>query len=345
MEAQLLRTVEVQLIETNCSSESSIGGSFMLKYGGINTKAIPYDANASQIKTRLEELPSISVGSIDTSSGTINPSTSARQWYVTFTGRYGDVAQLIEYDDVALTGNGAAVYIRETTKGVESKHISGSPFFINVLPNRAEPTTTIAYGEGLVGAIAGRVGTFTIQAKDVHGNNRMDSQPREVFQVDIFQPGAPPRYPFMSGEKIGAVARRTFINTQQPIHIMGNVSYIGNGAYEVVYYPEVSGRYTIAITMAMKHEIQTVKVGFDTQYGRQGTYTLNYGAGPGPCPLTSGPGVAHLISHSPPSPSVPGVLPCQGINTDPIAWDAAAVDVKNALEKLPTIGTVDVSRL
>ena len=221
----------------------------MLKYGGINTKGIPYDANASQIKTRLEELPSISVGSIDVSSGAINPSTGARQWYVTFTGRYGDVAELMEYDDVALRGNGAAVYIRETTKGVESKHISGSPFFINVLPNRAEPSTTIAYGEGLVGAIAGRLGAFTIQAKDVHGNNRIDSQPREVFQVDIFQPGVPPRYPFMTGEKIGAVARRTFINTQQPIHIMGNVSYIGNGDYEVVYYPEVSGRYTIAITI------------------------------------------------------------------------------------------------
>jgi hypothetical protein len=198
------------------------------------------------------------------------------------------------------------------------------------VPNKCDPSTTIAFGEGLNGAIAGRVATFTIQAKDVHGNDRLDQQPREQFQIDIFQPGTPPTYPWMSGEKIGSIARRTFTDTQRPIHIMGNVSYIGKGAYEVKYFPEILGLYTTVITMAMQHEIQTVTVDFDTAYGRQGTYTLNYGIGPGPCP---------------PRPVIAGALPCNGETTESIAWDADALDIKIALEKLSTVDVVDVSRL
>merc|ERR1711988_445780 len=110
----------------------------------------------------------------------------------------------------------------------------------------------------------------------------------------------------------------------------GNVSYIGKGAYEVKYFPEILGLYTTVITMAMQHEIQTVTVDFDTAYGRQGTYTLNYGIGPGPYP---------------PRPVIAGALPCNGETTESIAWDADALDIKIALEKLSTVDVVDVSRL
>jgi hypothetical protein len=111
MDVRLLRTVEVQSISTNCSSESKVSGSFMLSYGGINSKTIRFDANASLLQSKLEELPSITKGSIAVSLNKIDASTNAREWLVTFVTRYGDVSEMIGFDDAGLLGNGAAVYI------------------------------------------------------------------------------------------------------------------------------------------------------------------------------------------------------------------------------------------
>jgi hypothetical protein len=98
---------------------NQIRGSFALSMNGHASSLLSYDATASEIKAALEALDTVggvSVvehGYVDTESG--------RGWTVTFldTLNPGDVAALVPTCDL-LTGEGAAVLVREVVKGSEA---------------------------------------------------------------------------------------------------------------------------------------------------------------------------------------------------------------------------------
>ena len=49
-------------------------------------------------------------------------------------------------------------------------------------------------GMGLVKGTAGVESTFTIQSKDGYGNDRLETQARDLYAVDVFQPTAAPEH-------------------------------------------------------------------------------------------------------------------------------------------------------
>jgi len=326
-EVKAVQTIATHVITTGSPDASSLlGGTFMLRFGTAlniqNTLAIAFGATAADVQSALEQLPAIPIGSIVVTNGDVSqPANEGRSWHVTFTGFVGPQS-IIDFVDTELTGNGAKLTVAHTTLGSDVQPISGSPFTVVVVPDRTNPTTTTALGEGLVAAVTGREAVFTIQAKDIHGNDRLDTQTRDVFSVDVFQPGEIPTYAWSSGELVGAIPRRRFTATKDVIHVTGAVSYNGDGSYLVKYTPYVAGTYTIAINMQTKAEIQQVEVAFTGENDRQGTYTLSMGC------VTE-----------------PIAVPCVANTTAPIAWDATAEDVKAALEAMDTItGSIVIDR-
>ena len=328
-EVKAIQLVHVHVVVATGSSASSssnalLGGTFMLRHGEgtQNTLSISAAATASQIQAALESLPTVPTGSVlvsDIASG--HADNLGKSWHVTFTGFVG-TQELLDFDATSLTGNGAGLTVSHVRTGSDVRPISGSPFTINVVPDRTNPSTSTALGEGLVAAVTGRESVFTIQAKDIHGNDRLDTQTRDVFSVDIFQPGEIPTYEWSSGEAIGSIPRRRFTATKDAIHVRGIVAYNGAGSYLVRYTPFVAGTYTIAINMQTKAEIQQIEVAFTGEKDRQGTYTLTAGC-----------------------MNEPVARPCVSNTTSPIAWDASADDVKRALEMLETVeGSLSVVR-
>lgn len=111
-------TGDVQVQGTAIAEQQTItvtgatGGSYTLTYKGQTTVAIPYNSSAANIKTRLEDLSSISTGSI-TVTGT-NPYT------VTFTGVYAgqDVGQMTATS--SLTPGGSTVVVNTTVAGINA---------------------------------------------------------------------------------------------------------------------------------------------------------------------------------------------------------------------------------
>jgi hypothetical protein len=334
LEIRVPPTVEVQYVSTEATA--TLGGKFSLSYGGEQTTDIAFDASAADVEAALEDLSTLRDYGVNVTLHTGPGSNLEQTWHITFPytqsgGVYRDHDAILPIltNGYLLTGNAAKMKAGVVTQGVAEKHIVGSPFTVLVAPEMTDPTRTIAYGEGLVHGEAGVETGFTIQAKDSWGNNRWENQTKDIFSVRVYQPSVSPlvasQLPHFAEQKWDeATGRRFYVNSktgeiqwEKPMvaTIFGKVTYLQDGTYEVKYTPEVKGTYTVAVTMAQIHEVQTVQTSFGSTAGRGGTWFL--------------------------SQTYNGVLS----KTPDLAWDASADSVKTALLTLPSVTAVDVSRI
>jgi hypothetical protein len=313
-------TAEVQYVSTE--STSMMGGSFALSYNGEQTTDIAFDASTSTVSAALNDLMALNTHGVTVSQPSGPGAHGERTWYITFAHtayNQNDVLPLLT-NGYLLTGNSAKVKAGVLIDGVKETHIVGSPFEILVAPEDTDPKRTIAYGEGLVQGEAGIESSFTIQAKDTHGNNRWENQTRDVFSVRVYQPSVSPlvasQSPHFAEQKWDAASgMRYYVNSktgevqwEKPMvpTIFGNVTYLVDGKYQVTYTSEIKGYYTVAVTVQQIAEVQTVQTSFSGTAGRGGTFTLQQ--------------------------TYNGVVS----STDKLAWDASAEAVRDAVMELPS---------
>merc|ERR1711988_1209163 len=138
-----------------------------------------------------------------------------------------------------LTGTAVELKVKEHRRGRKNVHIAGSPFTPHVRPAVTHPRRTIAYGVGLVKGEAGQVSRFTIQSKDDYGNDREEGQALDAYTVTAYIPST--------------------TNAEYN----GTVTYEKDGRYAVEFTPEISGEYTVVVSLRTKLEVQTITTKFD----------------------------------------------------------------------------------
>lgn len=142
---------------------------------------------------------------------------------------------------------------------LRSSSIVGFPFDLDVFPGDAAPLWFVAYGPGLKHAQAGETASFTIQARDGFGNNRLSSEEKDLLTVLLY----PEEY---NGEKGDEYSKHTIRATVLPQ---------GDGKYDIEYIPKSSGYHTVAVVKTL---VPTTLV-IETQYTslhRGGTFKLNF---------------------------------------------------------------------
>ncbi|KAH9133873.1 hypothetical protein LEN26_006954, partial [Aphanomyces euteiches] len=257
---------EVQTLTTSAST--ALGGTFVLSFTGLangqmklsTTPSIAYNADALTMKNALEGQPSIPTGSISVAPVVCQngDATLGCTWTITF-DRSPDEGQLNLLNPIytgTLTGNSAAVAVTRLRSGAARQHLNGFPTTLIVRPSSTNAAVTTALGQGLVYAVAGNQSTFSIQAKDTHGNNKEDSDPLDYFDVTLV--------PAATAYQDSAIVK-------------GSVVYAGNGLYNVSYTPLKSGPNTLVVAMAVLPEIQTLTLDFSSSTQQAGTFTLSFG--------------------------------------------------------------------
>lgn len=224
-------------------------------------------------------------------------------------------------DDSGLTGNSVSIYIKEQTNGVAASHIIGSPFTVDVSPGPTSSAESIAYGKGLQAGEVGQEASFTVQMKDAQGNNRLETQGRDVLSVEVFQPNVA----FDAVHYSGAVGAS---------YVAGSVAYLSDGRYRCAYTTTLSGDYTVAVMRASTTEEQVITATWNKWAGRVGTYTLSHRAW-----------TPHLsrASHSDATPVAVDHPDNAYVDATALAWDATSEDIQTVLEALSSISKVSVS--
>ncbi|HEX7059192.1 MAG TPA: hypothetical protein VF176_05005 [Solirubrobacterales bacterium] len=125
------------------------GGTFALEFGGEVTGQIAFDADASVLEQKLNELPSIGgVGGVVTVTGGPGNASGSTPYLVTFGGAQGGANQpLLVVDNSGLTGSGATSFVQTTNLGGTGFEIcipasgdickSGNRIYYNVSVNQA----------------------------------------------------------------------------------------------------------------------------------------------------------------------------------------------------------------
>jgi hypothetical protein len=104
---------------------NELGGVWSLSLDGEHTAPLPYDATAAEVKTQLELLSTVGTVTVTRSADDDITPEGGSVYTVTFidTSNPGDVQPLkASFED--LTGDGAAVLVRELVKGSESSGTS-----------------------------------------------------------------------------------------------------------------------------------------------------------------------------------------------------------------------------
>ncbi|KAJ0394096.1 hypothetical protein P43SY_010109 [Pythium insidiosum] len=263
------------------------------------TPAIPFDASAAAMQAAIETLPGIAPGSLQVTrtcgrSGS-NDATQGCRWVVTFTQALATLSDVllapVAGTSLTLTGNGARVLVDELTVGRPATMVAGFPRRIFVRPGPTNPSVSVALGRGLYGATAGQLAHFVVQLKDTHGNDREDVDARDLVRVQVFPAAARSR-----GTTAASTPETSYL-------VKGNVSYVGNGRYNVTYEPVKSGLHTVSIVVQTTAELHQVSTTFGQLRDRGGTFALRF----------------------------------RGATTDPLAWNAGADDVQQALLALPSL--------
>ena len=109
--------------------------------------------------------------------------------------------------------------------------IAGSPWDVDVLPGRADYPFSDASGSALAGAVAGVTQTFTIQARDAMGNDKITAAARDdaadEFAVTIAGPGL--------------------------TSLSASLEYVGAGAYQATYTVLKAGYYELSVLTGGTH--------------------------------------------------------------------------------------------
>ena len=251
---------EVQTITT--SAQSMLDGTFRLGYQFDITNPIDFDADASVVQAELRALPAFSGDEINVTVALVDTEDEdvtrfdGRRWAVTFQtfdNLAGKLDLLLATWSGELVGNFSRVDIERTVEGMPRRPILGSPFLVEVQPAVTDAAVTTAHGRGLVAGTAGDVSSFIIQSKDQFGNDRLDSQPRDVYEVFAFH------------------SSDTATTT-----VPGTVTYRGDGAYNVEFTPTVSGYHTVSVLLGTVQEVQTIIVD-GLGAGQGGSFRLLHG--------------------------------------------------------------------
>ncbi|MDA1252001.1 MAG: pre-peptidase C-terminal domain-containing protein, partial [Planctomycetota bacterium] len=146
------------------------GGTFLLRFSGSNTAAIPFDATAAVVRTALEGLTSINPGDVIVTGGQL-PGTPIS---VEFAGQYAktDVPQMVlfgngltnnEQQSVSLTGNptGGSFSLSLTDAGAGISGTSNAIDFDALVQNERQFVSTTGSPTG---------GTFTLNFNDAGGS-------------------------------------------------------------------------------------------------------------------------------------------------------------------------------
>ena len=256
-------TTEVQRITTSVNDDSTLGGNFTLSFTARDssgtmvtetTDPLTYDSKPTDIQDELIKFTTIYEVEVNRTSCS-SPETTCT-WYVTFVGTHstGNL-HLLGADTSDLTGNNVIMTVADEVEGVAAKQTTSAPYITVVDPNDTNAPWTTAFGRGLVAGTAGEVASFTIQSKDSWGNDRRESQPRDMYRVFAF------------------------VNYETPedhTGVEGTVEYIGDGAYKVDYVPTTYGLHTVAVMKSEKLEIQVLNLTFAdlTTARKGGTFTL-----------------------------------------------------------------------
>jgi len=135
---------------------------------------------------------------------------------------------------------------------IGNNSIFSFPKSLNVFPGATHPTLTSANGRGLVEGMAGETSTFTIQARDIFGNNRLTEQELDKFYVLVYPE---------SGDSVG---------------VKGDIVPDIAGMYSVHFVPKVSGVHTISIVQVTQTEVQNIRTAYKSHL-RGGVFVLKYG--------------------------------------------------------------------
>ncbi len=250
LRVQMPPSSEVQVVRTSLDGvEGKIGGSFVVcessLVGGTCSSDIPFDADATQFSTAIEEV--FGIGSAIHTEVDGADCTVGCSWTVEFDAALGDVEDLV-VDSSGLTGLGAKVDVEVIIPGMNQADIMGSPITVSVSPNSGSAARTTAYGKGLYSAIAGEVASFIVQVKDEAGNNRLGDE--DSLAAYLVPPG-------------------------NADYVKGHVEPLGEGSYNVSYTSNVSGDHTLAVYLSETSEIQQINL----RMVEAGSFIISLGPG------------------------------------------------------------------
>jgi hypothetical protein len=102
--------------------------------------------------------------------------------------------------------------------------VASSPYDVDIKKGPSIASNTIAFGEGIERAISGKYAYFAIQAKN-EDNENIDNKD-DQYQIIFEGP---------DGTNVGK------------FYVTAN--YESNGLYNAVYVPQISGTYSVTITL------------------------------------------------------------------------------------------------
>jgi len=179
-------THEIQSIKVQVVDSSSLGGAtFALSLNGQVTTPIAWDADADEVKQKLETLSTI--GYIIVSLN-VDEVTSERDYTITFDPYQGKSSNsLTNYGDLPLIG---VSNVDESIITVTSDTLSDgvSPFRVPVSPSEATSANTTAHDyqdeHGLSTGVYKTDTHFIIQSRDEYSNEIQDGPLREVQIIE-----------------------------------------------------------------------------------------------------------------------------------------------------------------
>ena len=259
VDVRVPRTSEIQTI--TLTSLANVSGTFIVGFKNYATAPLPYNVNATSLVSALQAAVPLFNNVAVNVSATYAPAAEfgAGVWTITFTAANDSVISTIDsllVDSSHLSGASLTLEVAVVQDGQPSTPIGGSPWRIYVVPAVPNAAVTTAFGRGLVLGQAGEVSTFWIQSKDVFGNDRMEEQSRDLYEVLAFRDDA----------------FAPFTET-----VVGAVSYVANGLYQAVFTPTIApGSHIVTVCQQKVIEVQNIALtGLGVNQG--GTFTLYAG--------------------------------------------------------------------
>jgi copper chaperone CopZ len=308
-EISAFKGFEQQMVTTQCTTSSGImDGYFAISVDGVRTRDIKHDASALDMKLELENISYI--GEVEVTRSKLPGSNNSFQWTIIFTEKLGNVPLLSVHDYLKCSDGSATplIYITETVQGVLPK--MDGPFEGEIELNASEYAGDIVYiADGLVRGMA-----YTVRVSAWNGAG--DSYGRAQYSKPaILTPMDKPDPP--SFVEMSSIDNST-------IQINWNAALNKGGSHKITKY---------------KAEVAEVVPGMEVQFNDDDSnlfyesfdvnYTLEV--------------QAIILESSADDMGGFFVVNFMGESTPSIYTDAEADDIKEALEGISTIDSVDVS--
>ncbi|KAF1784582.1 Immunoglobulin-like fold [Phytophthora cactorum] len=367
-------TYEVQQVITSYRSAGA-GGTFSLSWGGRKTSALPFDCSEAEMTDALAIITDTSNVADDPVKVTRDELALGYTWKITFLHNRGDLAPLVA-DGRQLTGDSPRIRVVELVQGFSdlaigdfttksrkcslmdasalemqaALQVTTSSYSIKVTKtvrnaalNSAIWSVTFAYlrGEEMVGA--GNIFTMTVASSQLTGTNAVVRVANKVtgsdpsrFTVTDLRPGVKYFAHVMAYNADGFGSANSplasAVTCSQPPAPQSVTASVVDGTTLQVDWS--------ASTASELCSVDKYKVEWYRAEGTQEQQTITTSAGKGI------PEIQRLVNFAD-SQTLSGYfkLSFGGEMTENIRWDAAAIglnSVKERLERLSTVGTVDV---